>query len=153
MRYFVNLPWREIFWMLVSKGVKDECWLWRGHIKKDGYGCFGGHNTSEVFAEIKENSAHRIMYTLIKGPIPKGLLVRHTCDTPACVNPNHLVVGTHKENSQDMCRRDRVHKGPRPGQQKLSDKNVRDIRTKYRKSNGMELAKMYGVARSTIYCI
>lgn len=70
----------------------DTCWLWLGYITKNGYGrtSFGR----------KHYLAHRVMYTLFKGTIPKGKQLDHTCRVRRCVNPDHLEPVTSKENSQ-----------------------------------------------------
>jgi hypothetical protein len=66
------------------------CWTWnRARIGKDGYGVCRG------------KGAHRVSYVLFKGPIPRGQLVRHKCDNPPCVNPDHLELGTARENAID----------------------------------------------------
>lgn len=74
----------------------ETCWLWIGSKKKNGYGRFspGGHGVNIL--------AHRASWEFHFGPIPSGLFVCHHCDTPACVRPDHLFLGTHEENMADM---------------------------------------------------
>jgi hypothetical protein len=81
----------------------NQCWIWKGCKNPRGYGRFTLTKGKMVFT-------HRLMYELKNGEIPKGMLVCHTCDNPSCVNPNHLWLGTHKENHQDM-----VSKGRQAG--------------------------------------
>ena len=77
------------------------CWLWLGSQDRYGYGVVktGGKWIC---------AAHRLFYQMHKGPIPEGMLVCHTCDTPLCVNPDHLWLGTPKENVQDMIKKGRT---------------------------------------------
>lgn len=79
-----------------------ECWLWTGCLSKAGYGRIGagGVKGGTVYA-------HRVMWEIHRGPIPKRLFVCHHCDTPACVNPAHLFLGTHRDNMVDMYKKDR----------------------------------------------
>lgn len=80
----------------------DSCWLWRGWTGGDGYG--------RTAAEGRSAIAHRVSYQLFNGEIPEGLIVRHTCDTPACVRPDHLILGTSKDNAEDIVRHGRKAK-------------------------------------------
>lgn len=75
------------------------CWLWLNHTNETGHGSFR--------MDGKRPSAHRASYELNVGPVPDGLCVRHRCDTPSCVNPDHLELGTWADNNADRSRRGR----------------------------------------------
>ena len=81
------------------------CWLWTGSVTKYGYGQLSGGTGKNPLR------AHVLAYTLYKGPIPKGLDVRHTCDVRCCVNPEHLLTGTRLQNMQDCESRGRLARG------------------------------------------
>jgi len=68
----------------------EECWIWQGCINNKGYG--------KTSLDGRRMYAHRMSYEIINGRIPDGLVIDHLCRTPACVNPNHLRVTTHREN-------------------------------------------------------
>ena len=92
----------ELFLDKVNKSGSiefPECWLWTGAMTTGGYGSFSFNG--------KPRKAHRWSYEFHKSPIPKGLFVCHACDVPACVNPNHLWVGTARDNAVDMVRKNR----------------------------------------------
>lgn len=129
------------FWSKVAKGHPDQCWEWQASMG-DTYGKFwiDGHY----------DKAHRVAYTLIHGEIPAGLVVRHKCDNPRCVNPNHLELGTQKDNAQDSMDRNRRHKpkGELNTRAVLTETDVRAIRNDPR--NNAEIARDYGVARTSI---
>jgi hypothetical protein len=73
--------------------VGDGCWLWTASTYRNGYG---------VFRYDNEHYAHRVLYKLMVGPIPSGASVLHHCDTPSCVRPDHLFLGTQADNIADM---------------------------------------------------
>lgn len=75
------------------------CWLWLGKVDRSGYG--------EVSVGSHLRRAHRVSYEAFAGPIPAGKMVLHRCDQPSCVNPDHLYVGTAKENMRDCVDRGR----------------------------------------------
>ena len=79
--------------------TESGCLLWVGPVNNNGYG---------VLKQDGELYAHRLAYRLAKGGIGKGLSVCHRCDTPSCVNPDHLFLATHRENMQDSARKGRA---------------------------------------------
>lgn len=110
------IPVEDRFWPKVDKKSKDECWHWIGAKVPSGYGHIG--------IRRKVYRAPRISWEIHYGKIPEGLVVRHKCDTPSCVNPNHLELGTTKQNIQDTVKRKRA----RGGKRKLSEQDVQCIK-------------------------
>jgi hypothetical protein len=82
------------FWQKVDWGYPDTCWLWKGHITKQGYVRIRipGAKTD------KRTFAHRLMYERWIGPIPKGKVIDHLCRVRHCLNPWHLEAVTDREN-------------------------------------------------------
>lgn len=89
------------FWCHVKK--TDSCWLWIRGTNKRGYGQFN----SGVTKGYKNTRAHRYSWELVNGVIPEDLQVLHKCHNPKCVNPEHLYLGTHRQNMDDRIRRNR----------------------------------------------
>ena len=124
------------------------CWLWEGCVNDDGYGRIGSRGHRYI--------AHRLSWILHRGAIPSGMCVLHKCDTPACVNPDHLFLGTRHDNARDMVRKSRhlyrPKPTPRPGeanpQAKLTEEDVRAIRLDARLLS--IVAKAYGISDSQV---
>ncbi len=119
------------------------CWQWTGTKNRVGYGLVYVSNDLR-------RGAHRVMWELVRGEIADGLLVCHTCDNPSCVNPNHLFLGTYKDNSHDSRHKGRNARmvGVLHGRAKLDEAAVYDIRTS--REHPSVLAKRYGVSVGTI---
>lgn len=99
------VPLHLRFWENVERSGDNRCWNWIGTRDNNGYGKIGVGG-AEFGRDLK---AHRVSYELRYGPIPAGLNVCHACDNPSCVNPNHLFVGTQKDNAQDMSMKGRIN--------------------------------------------
>lgn len=130
------------FWKSVYKA--EACWLWLHTKNQYGYGYIRYNN--------KSYSAHRLSWMLHNGSIPDGILVCHRCDIRNCVNPEHLFLGTHADNSLDMVEKGRSLRGERKRNAKLNKEKVLAIREKCSKPdvNWSHVAKEFGVTRSTI---
>src|SRR5689334_9258304 len=133
------------FWSHVAIKTPEECWVWQLRLIK-GYGTFtSDHRT--VFA-------HRYSWELHYGNIPEGLKVLHKCDNRACVNPNHLFLGTSQQNMDDMMAKGRANPpiGERSGTARLNSKSVLEIRAMYKTGNYTyaDLAKLFDVVAATI---
>lgn len=123
---------------------EDICWLWNGSIDGKGYGRFWV-GTGHV-------AAHRVVYEHFEGEIPVGLNLLHSCDTPLCVNPKHMIPGTQKENVQDAVAKGRIALGQRHGMATLTDQEGREIRDLA--NSGLfgqrQIGQWYGIARATV---
>jgi hypothetical protein len=124
----------KCFWSKVKKADPNDCWEWLAALNKGGYG--------QCFLCGTQHSAHRIA-VMLDGRDPAGKVVRHSCDNPKCVNPRHLVLGTHADNVADRVARKRTAVGTRNGRSKLNPLKVRAIRKSKRVIT--ELARHYGV--------
>lgn len=147
IRGLVSLPVRlEQMWSNTDR-THGECWLWKGANRKtDGYGVFSVNS--------KQWLTHRLAWCATHSEgIPPGLQVCHTCDTPLCINPNHLFVGTTQVNTADRHNKDRDYhaKGEKSGRSKLTDDQARQI--KELRKNGQrvtDLAIIFNVSKATV---
>jgi hypothetical protein len=108
-----------------------------------------------IGADYKHLLAHRYSYELHKGAPAKSMSICHRCDRPACVRPDHLFEGTQAMNTRDASDKGRMHPGERTGSSKLTERQVREIRSKYvpRRMSFAMLAKEYGVSYYAIWGI
>ncbi|PGL88562.1 HNH endonuclease [Bacillus thuringiensis] len=96
--------------------------------------------------------AHRFVYEQCFGDVPDDLVVRHKCDTPQCINPEHLEIGTTLDNIRDRVKRGRSAIGEMQGKSKLKEVDIVHIRQMYDWGlTGQDISKLYGVSDSTIY--
>ena len=126
---------------------RSDCITWDGPKRKDGYG--------RVFINGKRFYAHRVAYCEANNLSLldiEGLVVRHDCDNPSCVNPKHLLIGTHADNVWDKIERHRDPKGERHGMAKLTEPQVADIRSRDLSARGstVALAREFSVSHTVI---
>lgn len=121
-----------------------RCWVWTGAAPGFGYGVMG------VGGGYRRNSGtHRVSWEIHHGPIPDDLHVLHKCDNPPCVRPEHLFLGTQRDNAQDMSA-----KGRAGGSPKLTWDKVEKIRAELAAGvSRFVLAEQYGVTAANIWCI
>jgi hypothetical protein len=143
-----TVPVEQRLWGRISEA--GECWLYTGYLTPYGYGQLSYQNRQWL--------AHRLAWFLTHGAIPEDKLVCHTCDTRACVRPEHLYVGSYADNNRDTRTRGRHGSGhtslsgERNGHAKLSAAAVSQIRSRRcAGESAVALARQHGVTRNTIY--
>lgn len=123
---------------------RGECWICQNYQLNDG-------GYPKLYHKTRQFLLHRFVYaqtnSISLGSI-QGMVVRHTCDTPECVNPTHLVLGTQLDNIADMLQKGRNQRGEGNGMSKLTEGDVLFIRES--ELSGMALSKMFGVKQSCI---
>lgn len=124
---FERIPW-------------SGCWIWMASIDRQGYGTHYLRANGKRLARV---AAHRYMYEQANGKIAAGMVICHRCDVPACVNPEHLFIGTHADNVADKVKKRRHRFGERTPSSKLTEEQVREIIAS--KDTLSNLARRYGV--------
>jgi hypothetical protein len=137
--YLTRLPLLERFELRVDK-KETGCWDWRGYRNNYGYGA--------IVKKGKLVGTHRISWELYRGPIPENMCVCHKCDNRSCVNPDHLFLGTIRENNIDMLNKGRNVRGERLHTSKLTPDDVIKIRSAQKTAR--QLAIQFGVTKSAI---
>lgn len=153
----------ERFWKYVDKSKRNGCWLWTGYVDPAGYG--------KMSFNLKPSFAHRISWLIAHGALDSKVFVLHACDNPRCVRPDHLFLGTQKDNMRDMHRKGRagdcrnfgvangIHNHPEKvrgelnGCAKLTWRQVKTMREEYAtgRTSTRKLARKFGVAQCTVW--
>lgn len=141
-------PLRDCFEEKYVVEPNTGCWLWTDHCGRRGYAKIWDNDLGRV------ETGSRAAWKIYRGPIPEGLCVLHTCDTPACVNPEHLFVGTHGDNTRDKLKKKRHRFGVEHGNAKLTPEIVRQIRARVAAGEyERDVAKAFGISQRTVHCV
>jgi len=136
------------FWSKVRRGEPNACWPWTGSTDGRGYGHLSAYPKGSPL------KAPRVAWEIANGPIPDGMLVRHKCDNPPCVNPAHLELGTQKDNTRDTSARGRLNPKSRLNLRHDKALSTSDMEIVVEmRSRGLSLpviAKRFGVDSSTV---
>ncbi len=134
----------SVFMDRVCPEPNTGCWLWVGSYSGPGY--------SHFFDKRSGNYGHRFSWRLAnKSEIPAGMVVRHKCDVPCCVNPNHLLIGTQAENFADQAARGRRPRGEARAHAKLNAPAIHEIRRRAALGEHQEhIAMDFGIASQTV---
>jgi hypothetical protein len=140
---------RRNFQRRVTPEPNTGCWLWTGGVDKDGYGKF---QVSVGYRSQVHLRAHRFAWEDVHGPLPAGMLLLHSCDTPSCANEGHVRPGSQLENIRDATGRGRRATGDRHSNAKLRAVDVWSMRRKHAKGwSFVALAEAYGVSKPCVW--
>ena len=129
-------PFSAYFWRRVAVTADDtKCWIWQASKRGLGYGT--------IEFQGKQYTATHLAWLVTYGKLPTRILL-HSCDNPPCVNPNHLKEGTHRDNTEDMCRKGRSF-------HKLTVENVLEIRERVANGEGIRaVARLFSVTHDSV---
>jgi hypothetical protein len=148
-------PLVERFWEKVDQCgpigpyLDTPCWLWTASTDRRGYGLIG-------VAASKPEKAHRVSWTLNRGPIPRGCHVLHRCHDTRCVNPDHLYLGNCQDNARDRVnakRTNAVQGGRHPNALLSEDTVVAILQSVSDGASQASVAKRYRIASTTVHDI
>ncbi|MGY4614787.1 DNA-binding CsgD family transcriptional regulator [Bradyrhizobium sp. USDA 4472] len=125
-----------------AHAASNGCWEWQARKDADGYGRIW------VNSRVRSGAAHRVSYEVHCGAIPEGMHVLHRCDNRACINPDHLFLGTNFDNMADRNSKGRQRRGAGHGRAKLSEADVSAIRSSG--ASGVEIAARFGMSESQV---
>jgi hypothetical protein len=146
-RRHVKFTTTERFNQKWTADLESGCHIWTASTNLQGYGEFGIVRRPAH----KIHAAHRVSWELHRGPIPPGMKILHKCDRPRCVNPDHLFIGTQKDNMQDCVTKGRKNsaKGEKNCKAKLTVEQIQEIRL----SSDRGLGRRYGIGSNQVYRI
>lgn len=147
----IALPTEDIFWRnIVPPKHKNDCWLYKSvqRCKSSGYGM--------IYINQRYYSAHRFSWELYNGRIPKGKFCLHRCDIRNCVNPDHLFLGTNKDNMRDKVKKGRanVPYGEKHHGSIINDNIAKKIKLNIKKGiSAPEIAKNFNISKGIVFAI
>ena len=146
--FAIDLKVLHRFWSKVD--MSGDCWLWTAQTNRQGYGRF----SVEEGGKWRVYQAHRVSAVLHGSLVGPMDLIMHSCDTPSCVNPKHLSVGTEATNRADCVEKRRQARGVAVGGAKLDESTVREIRTLLAAgAPGVSVARKFGLTNSSVSSI
>jgi hypothetical protein len=147
--YTVERLWK-VFWSRVDKNGPGGCWLWTGTFHETGYGIIS-------FRGRKNFRAHRLLYEHLHGKLDRYTFCLHKCDVRACVNPDHIFLGSYAENAADCKAKGRTTRGERSAAAKITEKQAVEILsqkpTKRVWGYTTKLAKKHGISVNAVQAI